>query len=259
MKKQTTKSRVLETVMKFGAPGITVNEVREFMLPYKAKRSTIGRALRKLRSELKLVSTRSLSGRRLTVWYPPRAALLSVLKNTSVKATATLKAMAASHPPPTHTPTKIVRQGHSPMPFPKTGSLKMCTPTDKPTLVAAVEKAVKDFTDHEREFSAYDITSEIRVGLVLTPPAYDIDTNEVGTVFVGGKDVAKIEHETIKGIVHDLFQAGEIDGYARLHNGKYWVYSKEDDDFDDAPTNPGPPPVPVAPAGDDTYDGTPTL
>ena len=128
----------------------------------------------------------------------------------------------------------------------------MCTPTDKPTLVAAVDAVVQSFVASQSRFSAHEITKALREsvngGVVVVDPL------ETGTVHVAGKDVPKIEHEAVKGIVHDLFQASKMDGYARSHTGEFWEYSVAPP----APIDPDPIASGSGVSGD-PYDGSPLL
>jgi hypothetical protein len=147
--------------------------------------------------------------------------------------------------------------------------IPMCIPTNMPTFVQATKDLVAEFVASERTFSAYDVTTALRdranTGKVT------IDAAETGTVHVSGSNVPKVEHETVKGIVHELHNTGEMAGYARNHNGSYWEYAPSDDadadaadSTDDAADNGssgGIAVVSIATSSDDDddYDGSPTL
>jgi hypothetical protein len=152
--------------------------------------------------------------------------------------------------------------------------LPMCIPTNMPTFVQATKDLVAEFVASERTFSAYDVTTTLRER--ANTGKVTIDAAETGTVYVGGNNVPKVEHETVKGIVHDLHHGGEMSGYARTHNGSYWQYAPSDDDdaddasSDDASSDDDGGIAVFAIAGssddddkdddkDDGYDGSPTL
>lgn len=139
--------------------------------------------------------------------------------------------------------------------------LLVCRPDNMPTLCDAIDSTVKMLVGTKTEFSAFDVTKNLRDQ--VRDDAVSIDQNETGTVHVGDKDVVKIDHETIKEVVHDLFQRGEMTGYDRTHNGTHWVYAEapddpidDSDDGDDDVSGTGV--VPPGNAGT-SYDGKPTL
>lgn len=150
-----------------------------------------------------------------------------------------------------------------------TRSNAMCTPNNQPTFVKAVKDLTAEFMKSERTFSAYDVTTTLRER--VNAGKVTINEAETGTVHVSGKNVAKVEHEAVKGIVHDLHNDGEMAGYVRQHNGKYWEYAPTDDDS--VVTSASPATQPVAPTvavislgspsddddSDDDYDGSSTL
>ena len=125
----------------------------------------------------------------------------------------------------------------------------MCRPDNMPTLCKEIESTVKCFIDTKTKFSAYDVTKDLRSK--VSDDAISIDVAETGTVHVGGKDVAKIDHEIVKEAVHDIFHSGEMVGYDRVHNGTHWEYSEAVD--------PVSVPDDDAPADKDDYDGSPSL
>jgi hypothetical protein len=115
------------------------------------------------------------------------------------------------------------------------GRMTMCRPDNMPTLCAAIDGEVDEFVDNKKAFSAHDITKSVR-GKVLNGEVV-IDTAETGVVHVSGRDVAKVDHELVKEVVHDLFQRGGMDGYDRVHNRTHWTYQEaqdipKDDDID---------------------------
>jgi len=135
----------------------------------------------------------------------------------------------------------------------------MCRPDNMPTLCEAIDSTVKMLVGTKTEFSAFDITKDLRSQ--VSDGAVTIDTAETGTVHVGGKDVAKIDHEIIRDAVHDIFKRGEMSGYSRFFTGSHWTYSKapddppppddSDDDSDDSDDDDG--------ATGTAYDGSSSL
>ena len=138
----------------------------------------------------------------------------------------------------------------------------MCRPDNMPTLCSAIDKTVAVLVGTKTEFSAFDITKNLRSQ--VADGVDGIDTAETGTVYVGGKDVAKIDHEIVKEAVHDLFHRGEMSGYTRsmTPDGAHWVYAEavdppdidDDDDSDDSDDAD-----PVTGASGTSYDGSSTL
>ena len=128
----------------------------------------------------------------------------------------------------------------------------MCRPDNMPTLCKAIDDQVAVLINDEKEFSAFDVTKTLRDKVTTL----GIDTAETGTVHVSGMDVAKIDHELVKEVVHDLFQRGEMKDYDRSHNGSHWVYAKANDPVDDSDDDGG---IPLVTDSDDSYDGSPTL
>lgn len=93
-------------------------------------------------------------------------------------------------------------------------------PLNKPSLIKAVTDLLKfEYIPNNVKFSAHDVTSRLRE-LVLQQAVigavYPIDTNETGIVVVQGQRVARIEHDDVRHIVHDLFDGKEIPGYDRV-------------------------------------------
>ena len=108
----------------------------------------------------------------------------------------------------------------------------MCRPDNMPTLCKEIETSVKMLVSTKTKFSAYDVTKDLRSR--VADEVAVIDTAETGTVYVGGKSVAKIDHEIVKEAVHDIFSSGEMgDEYTRTHTGSYWEYEEAVDDSDD--------------------------
>lgn len=126
----------------------------------------------------------------------------------------------------------------------------------KPTLTSAVKFIIAGMLSAGEHFSAYDVTKKARVEVANLK----IDPTEVGTVHVGGVDVPKIEHDAVKEIVVETFQAGEMTGYDRIHNGRYFEYKPALVPFTASVPDPSTPPdpAPAAPTGG-SYDGSPTL
>jgi hypothetical protein len=141
-----------------------------------------------------------------------------------------------------------------------------------PTFARAVEDTVQEFVTSGKKFSAHDITVAVRekinAGTVMVDPV------ETGTVYVGGKDVPRIQHNDVRDVVHDLFhsQSQTLTGYSRVNNGQFWEYGPVSLQQNVLVGNPLPvaqAPVVVSPAqqtqdDDQTppvsdYDGSPTL
>ncbi len=106
----------------------------------------------------------------------------------------------------------------------------MCRPDNMPTLCNEVEISVEALVMAKTKFSAYDVTKDLRSK--VADGTVSIDITETGTVHVGGKDVAKIDHDIIKECVHDIFNSDEMDGYDRSHNGSYFEYHEKEEDED---------------------------
>lgn len=229
-------------------PWLTVEQIIKALPQAQGRYSTVARALRQLRADGRVQSRPTGRYREWTVANGKTNPGQPVVPATS--APVTQPKPAASY------------KGSS-------RRIPMCTPTNMPTLVKATQDVVAEFVTAERTFSAYDVTTELRGrandGKVI------IDAAETGTVHVSGKNVPKIEHETVKGIVHDLHHGGEMKGYGRNYNGSYWEYAPSDDDgadaadsTDDAADNGssgGIAVVSIATSSDDDdgYDGSPTL
>lgn len=134
----------------------------------------------------------------------------------------------------------------------------MCIDPSKPTFNKAVENTVCEFTSQQHAFSAYDITQAVRKK--ANDGTSGIDIAETGTVHVNGKDVPKVDHELVKGIVTELFNTGAMVGYDRTHNGTFFQYGPIAQSAPPAPATPSTsdPSTPPAGAGGN-YDGSPTL
>lgn len=138
----------------------------------------------------------------------------------------------------------------TPTPQPKSKVITMCLPANKPTLVTATIQTIELMLFDETKFSAHDVTKRLRelVGSGIAK----VDEIEVGTVHVSGKNVPRIDHEDVKGIVHEYFSTGKMSDWERTMVNDHWVYQP--------PTvqQPVPPPIVVlVPAAD--YDGDPLL
>lgn len=107
----------------------------------------------------------------------------------------------------------------------------MCAPTNKSSLVKVVgDLLVNEFVTSGNKFSAFDITKRLR-DIVLTEAKNSgvstlLDLDELGTVFVQGLKVAKVEHDDVKAIVHDIFNAGGMPNLSRMRDvtNAYWEY-----------------------------------
>lgn len=137
----------------------------------------------------------------------------------------------------------------------------MCAPANKPSLIKAVgDLLVNEFVTSGKKFSAFDITKRLRE-IVLeqmqklnvqlqqgTRQTYVpiVDTTETGEVHVQGLKVAKIEHDDVKAIVHDIFNAGGMPNLGRVHaSGGFWEYDTQAN-IDAAVAAQAPAPLPVA-------------
>ena len=143
----------------------------------------------------------------------------------------------------------------------------MNAPQTKPSLVKAVGDLVtQEFIANNTKFSAHDVTKKLR-DLVLVDDKL-VDMTETGPCWVQGKQVARIEHDDVKNIVHDLFTAGLLTGYGRSYNGSFLEYDlltnisppaavlADDDDTDDGD---GTIAAPTAVTNGDDYDGSSTI
>lgn len=111
------------------------------------------------------------------------------------------------------------------------GLILMCAPANKPSLIKAVgDLLINEFVTGSKKFSAFDVTKRLR-GLILseakglgTPIL--LDPNELGTVFVQGLKVCKVEHDDVKATIHDIFNAGGMPNLSRMRDAtdKYWEY-----------------------------------
>lgn len=171
---------------------------------------------------------------------------------------------------------------------PRYQGFPMClsaTTAAKTTLLTAVGDLVtKEFLPAQKRFSAHDVTARLR-GLVYdqakemddkcqttgTRQTYVplVDSAQTGKVYVKGLEVAKVEHEDVKEIVHELFNSGAMAGYDRVHNGKYFEYDLVANiqpvlpqaTVVSAPATTPADPTTATPAGTagSTYDGSSTI
>ena len=126
--------------------------------------------------------------------------------------------------------------------------------TGKPTLTLAVETVVADFIKAGKQFSAHDITNEIRAR--VGAGTLTVDKAEVGVVHVaGGTEVARIGHDSVKGLVHDLYDGGQMTGYTRVSSGQFFTYAPDPVAVTADPVTPVAPPA----ADGSSYSGDPTL
>lgn len=119
------------------------------------------------------------------------------------------------------------------------------------SIAEAAEAIVKENLVLGTKFSAWDVTHELRRRAAVDPKGFlDIDD----TVHMNGVEVPNIGHDVVRGAVHGLFDAGEMSGWDRTHNGAFFEY---------APATPTLPPLPVSTPGcggpGKPYDGSPTL
>lgn len=128
----------------------------------------------------------------------------------------------------------------------------MCLPVNKPTLVTATIQAIDELVSAKSTFSAHDVTKKLR-DMVKDGKA-TVDHTETGTVYAYGKTLPRIEHEDVKGIVHEYFSTGKMGSYTRFMDGDHWAYSEPKA----AQVTANPPPIVLLmPAAD--YDGDPVL
>lgn len=147
------------------------------------------------------------------------------------------------------------------------GLTLMCAPANKPSLIKAVgDLLVNEFVTSGKKFSAFDITKRLRdivlaeakdheAQMAKLPPgtrqtfAILLEPQEQGTIFVQGLEVCKVEHDDVKAIVHDIFNAGGMPGLGRIHTQGYWEYDTQANiDVIPAPSSQAPAPLPVAAA-----------
>lgn len=109
----------------------------------------------------------------------------------------------------------------------------MCVPLNKPSLIKAVGDLVtQEFIPAQKKFSAHDVTKRLREKVLAHAKALSnnlfsitvVEPDEVGTVFVHGIKTAKVEHEDVKAIVHELYQVQAFADFGRAHVGTHWEY-----------------------------------
>jgi hypothetical protein len=223
----STSSETLQAVAAAPVP-ISVNAVMRRLCKDR-KRSTVARALRRMRAKGLVTSYRA---GRLVLW------------ENKVQ------------------PTKVSvnkQQAKGPA-----RSNIMCRPDNMPTLCKAIDEQVALFITDKKEFSAFDVTKVLREKVAqaaINKTDSGIDDGETGTVFVSGVSVAKIDHDIVKEAVHDIFQRGEMVGFDRDFNSSkgHWLYGEaidvpittdDDDDVDSVD------PVGAVPASPGTTSGT---
>lgn len=88
----------------------------------------------------------------------------------------------------------------------------------------AIENVINDFMKGDKEFSAHDITVELRERV----NAKTLIVDGVGTVKVtasgGSVDASRIVHNDVRDIVVDMFQSNKLTGYTRTNTGSFWLY-----------------------------------
>jgi len=82
----------------------------------------------------------------------------------------------------------------------------------------AVQDAIKFFTDNKREFSAHDITNQIRQR--VNSGEYEIDG--ISKCTLGGISTQVISHNDVKNIVK--IETQNIVRYNKQHKNGYYVY-----------------------------------
>lgn len=113
------------------------------------------------------------------------------------------------------------------------------------TLRDAVELVVTTLVADQKAFSAHDVTVALREK--ANKGALPVDSTS--TVHFAGQDVPRIDHDKVKAIVVELFDAGKMIGYDRSNTGQYWQYAP----MKTSPTTSS------APASSAPYDGSSTL
>lgn len=76
------------------------------------------------------------------------------------------------------------------------------------TLQTAVLLAIKEFTDQGKEFSAYNITTNIRSKV---DKEYRVSDAPIGNDIYDGADYTVIDRNAVKAIITELFENGLID------------------------------------------------
>lgn len=216
---------------------LTVDEIRILLqqMSYTRSRATVSSALRRLCNNGAVVwhkRTRKRHGGICKAWQ--------------------LTPIGAQMPknPPAPAPRKTKpRKGSKGSPAKTTN---MCIDPTKFTLNSAIEETVADFVTATKRFSAHQVTDALRQQVSLGTS--QIDPNEVGSVFLSGKSVAKIDHGYVRDVVHELFHLGKMAGYSRSHTGSFWQYEPAQAAvaLPDAQTSADQSPAPP-------YDGNPTL
>ncbi len=114
----------------------------------------------------------------------------------------------------------------------------MCAPANKPSLINAVgDLLVNEFVTSGKKFSAYDVTKRLRqleleraknatknMPLPFNFSVPPVDRAETGETYVAGYKVPKIEHEDVRAIVHDIYNAGGMPNLGRIQVSNYWEY-----------------------------------
>jgi hypothetical protein len=150
-------------------------------------------------------------------------------------------------------PTRIATKGSAGKQSATSGAGRQSARSN--TFQTAVEAVVTEFVTAQKSFSAHDVTNELRTAVNAGKAA--IDKAETGIVHVSGAVVPKIEHDKVRALVHDLFDAGKMPSYDRANNGQFWTYAPAAQT--PAPSGgdgSGSPPPPV---DGSNYDGSSTL
>ncbi len=91
----------------------------------------------------------------------------------------------------------------------------------KTSLAVTVVGVIQTFIANKKTFSAHDVTKEVRD---IIWHLGGVDTNETGTIFIKGKEVALINHDDVRGIVNRFFKEGYMTDYERTVSDGHWTY-----------------------------------
>lgn len=134
----------------------------------------------------------------------------------------------------------------------------MCITVNKPTFEKAVEDVVTEMVSAKKTFSAHDVTKTLREK--VNADQITVDTAETGVVHVAGKAVARIDHDTVKDVLSNLWddKANKMVNYDRTFNGTYMEFAPG------APLTtgvvaPDPDPATTAAVSGSSYDGSSTI
>ena len=209
MSKQTIKGALLETLVSARGNALTVKQLVSLgaTSPTPICGATVARAMRKLRAEGKVTAQRVPGS------HPPEMAWIASSYAAHTGNGIALPSLSMRTPSvPVQAPAATPTTSTQPAPTSNAAAL---------SLQDAVEGVVADFVKDSKPFSAWDITQALRErvnsGLVTVAVA--------DTVHVNGKVVARIVHDDVKQMVHDMFAARQFPAYSSAWNGKYWEYN----------------------------------